>query len=205
MTVGEEIRRKREDKGWSQAKLGVLSGAGPSGISQIETGRRNPSAGTLQRIADALEVEVRDLFPLGQVPLLDLEEEEWRHYYESRTWNRINLLQRTADLWQKFIGEGLYDLKGMDLENLKAIDTVSLHVILDHGRDARSMKRLCTAEQREHLERAERHLVDANLEFWARVENELARREDPDFEAHRARFKSRRKEWEQASRNSMPA
>jgi len=73
MTVGEEIRRRREDKGWSQAKLGVLSGAGPSGISQIETGRRNPSAGTLQRIADALEVEVRDLFPLGQVPLPDLE------------------------------------------------------------------------------------------------------------------------------------
>jgi transcriptional regulator with XRE-family HTH domain len=204
MTVGQEIRRRREDKGWSQAKLGVLSGAGPSGISQIETGRRNPSAGTLQRIADALEVEVRDLFPLEQVPLPDLEE-EWRHYYESRAWNRITLLQRTADLWQRFIGEGLYDLKRLDLENLRTVDAVSLSVILDHGRDARSMKRLCTAEQREHLERAERRLVDANLEFWARVENELARREDPDFETHRARFKSRREKWERASKNSMIA
>jgi transcriptional regulator with XRE-family HTH domain len=66
VTIGQEIRRLREEKEWSQAKLGVLSGTGPSGISQIETGRRNPSAATLQRIAEALEVEVRDLFPLGQ-------------------------------------------------------------------------------------------------------------------------------------------
>jgi transcriptional regulator with XRE-family HTH domain len=51
MTVGQQIRQLREEKGWSQAKLGVLSGTGPSGISQIETGRRNPSAATLQRIA----------------------------------------------------------------------------------------------------------------------------------------------------------
>lgn len=73
MTVGQEIRRRREDKGWSQAKLGVLSGTGPSGISQIETGRRNPSTATLQRIAGALGVEVRELFPLEQTPLPDFE------------------------------------------------------------------------------------------------------------------------------------
>jgi transcriptional regulator with XRE-family HTH domain len=94
MTVGQEIRRIREDKGWSQAKLGVLSGAGPSGISQIETGRRNPSAGTLQRIAEALEVEVRDLFPLGQAPLPD--QGEWRP--SLRSW--IDFTRRTADRWE---------------------------------------------------------------------------------------------------------
>jgi transcriptional regulator with XRE-family HTH domain len=69
MTVGQVIRQMREERGWSQAKLGVLSGTGPSGISQIETGRRNPSAATLERIAKALEVEVRELFPLAQAPL----------------------------------------------------------------------------------------------------------------------------------------
>jgi transcriptional regulator with XRE-family HTH domain len=42
---------------------------GTSGISQIETGARNPSAATLSKIAEALGVEVRDLFPLGQAPL----------------------------------------------------------------------------------------------------------------------------------------
>jgi transcriptional regulator with XRE-family HTH domain len=67
--VGQEIRQRRNEKGWSQAKLGVLSGTGPSGISQIETGRRNPSAATIQRIADALDVEVAELFPKEQSPL----------------------------------------------------------------------------------------------------------------------------------------
>src|SRR3954447_17220952 len=69
MDVGKEIRRLREARGWSQAKLAGASGMGTSGISQIETGARNPSAATLSKIADALGVEVRDLFPLDQAPL----------------------------------------------------------------------------------------------------------------------------------------
>lgn len=69
MDVGKEIRRLREARGWSQAKLAGDSDMGTSGISQIETGARNPSAATLSKIAEALGVEVRDLFPLGQAPL----------------------------------------------------------------------------------------------------------------------------------------
>jgi transcriptional regulator with XRE-family HTH domain len=69
MDVGKEIRRLREARGWSQAKLAGASDMGTSGISQIETGARNPSAATLSKIAEALGVEVRDLFPLGQAPL----------------------------------------------------------------------------------------------------------------------------------------
>jgi transcriptional regulator with XRE-family HTH domain len=93
VTVGQEIRRLREEKGWSQAKLGVVSGTGPSGISQIETGRRNPSAATLQRIAEALGVEVRDLFPLAQAPLEPpfndvLAEEERRFAEQVREWRQ---------------------------------------------------------------------------------------------------------------------
>jgi transcriptional regulator with XRE-family HTH domain len=42
---------------------------GVSGISQIETGARNPSAVTLWKIAGALGVEVGDLFPIAQSPL----------------------------------------------------------------------------------------------------------------------------------------
>jgi len=69
MDVGREIRRAREAKGWSQAKLAGASDMGVSGISQIETGARNPSVVTLSKIAEALGVGVADLFPKGQVPL----------------------------------------------------------------------------------------------------------------------------------------
>ena len=69
MDVGREIRRLRESRGWSQAKLAGDTGMGVSGISQIETGARNPSAVTLWKIAGALGVEVGDLFPKAQNPL----------------------------------------------------------------------------------------------------------------------------------------
>jgi transcriptional regulator with XRE-family HTH domain len=69
MDVGGEIRRLREARGWSQAKLAGETGMGVSGISQIETGARNPSAATLWKISGALGVEVGDLFPKAQSPL----------------------------------------------------------------------------------------------------------------------------------------
>jgi transcriptional regulator with XRE-family HTH domain len=69
MEVGREIRRIREEKGWSQTKLAAAADMGVSGISQIETGARNPSAVTLWKIAEALGVQVGDLYPKGQEPL----------------------------------------------------------------------------------------------------------------------------------------
>jgi transcriptional regulator with XRE-family HTH domain len=69
MNVGREIRRLREARGWSQTKLAAGADMGVSGISQIETGARNPSAVTLSKIAEALNVGVADLFAKGQVPL----------------------------------------------------------------------------------------------------------------------------------------
>jgi transcriptional regulator with XRE-family HTH domain len=87
--VGKEVRRLREAKGWSQAKLAVETGMAVSGVSQIENDKRNPNAATLTKLARALEVEVADLFPLEQprlpdvppgqayfVPLEDGEEED---------------------------------------------------------------------------------------------------------------------------------
>jgi transcriptional regulator with XRE-family HTH domain len=67
--LGQQIRRLREEKGWTQAELAVYAGMGGSGLSHIETGRRNPSAATLQKIAEALDVGVGDLYPKGQEPL----------------------------------------------------------------------------------------------------------------------------------------
>ncbi len=73
--VGGEIKRLREGLDWSQPQLAVRAGVAVSAVSQIENGRRSPNVGTLEKIADALGVEVVDLFPKAQAPLqLDLEE-----------------------------------------------------------------------------------------------------------------------------------
>jgi transcriptional regulator with XRE-family HTH domain len=70
----EELKRLRKARGLSQAKLAALADLDPSTVSQIETGARRANSRTLERLAAALGVEVRDLFPLGQVPLPDFEE-----------------------------------------------------------------------------------------------------------------------------------
>jgi transcriptional regulator with XRE-family HTH domain len=74
MDIGSEIRRAREARGWSQAKLAAGADMGVSGISQIETGARNPSVVTLSKIADALGIEVVDLFPKPPTPQPSLED-----------------------------------------------------------------------------------------------------------------------------------
>jgi transcriptional regulator with XRE-family HTH domain len=64
-----EVKRLRQEREWNQTELAYHAGLAPSVISQIENGKRDPSARTLRKLADALEVEVGDLFPKAQVPL----------------------------------------------------------------------------------------------------------------------------------------
>jgi transcriptional regulator with XRE-family HTH domain len=69
--VGREVKRLREARGWSQTRLAAEAGMSVSGVSMIESGHRNLTTTTLAKLAGALGVEVRDLFPLGQAPLPD--------------------------------------------------------------------------------------------------------------------------------------
>lgn len=61
--VGKRIKEVRESKGISQVELvGKMQGViDPTNISRIESGRTNPTLFTLFRIADALEVNAKDL------------------------------------------------------------------------------------------------------------------------------------------------
>jgi transcriptional regulator with XRE-family HTH domain len=65
----DRVRELRIERGLSQAKLAARAGIDPSTVNQIETGKRSPSANSLNKLARALEVEVADLFPKGQPPL----------------------------------------------------------------------------------------------------------------------------------------
>ncbi len=56
ITLGENVRRIRESKGWSQDKLSEASGLHRTYISGIERGIRNPTIKIVQKIAIALGV-----------------------------------------------------------------------------------------------------------------------------------------------------
>lgn len=55
--LGDRIREARTMRGWTQAELAARVGIDHTGISHLESGRReNVQIDTLMRLADALEV-----------------------------------------------------------------------------------------------------------------------------------------------------
>lgn len=63
--LGENVRRIRESKGWSQDKLSEVSGLHRTYISGIERGVRNPTIKIVQEIAVALAVSTSQLLENG--------------------------------------------------------------------------------------------------------------------------------------------
>jgi transcriptional regulator with XRE-family HTH domain len=63
-----KVRQLRLEKGWNQNELAFHADLAPSVISQIETGKREPSATTLRKLSDALGVDIPDLFERENFP-----------------------------------------------------------------------------------------------------------------------------------------
>lgn len=57
--LGRQIRRLRQEKGWSQRQLARRSGVVQQNLSLYERGLTNPRLETLGRLAAALDAEVR--------------------------------------------------------------------------------------------------------------------------------------------------
>jgi DNA-binding XRE family transcriptional regulator len=63
MKVGPVIRRLREERALSQTALARRAGISRITLVRIEGDAQDPTLGTLERIAQALKVRVRDVFP----------------------------------------------------------------------------------------------------------------------------------------------
>jgi transcriptional regulator with XRE-family HTH domain len=59
--IGDALRVRRHELGWSLRDLADRLGCSPSLISQIERGRANPSVATLYSIVQALDVSLDEL------------------------------------------------------------------------------------------------------------------------------------------------
>lgn len=78
MSLGENIRMARKNKGYSIMKVRELTGLSKSTISDLENDNSSPTAETLQKIASALGVPVEEFFKSKQISkenLRDLDEE----------------------------------------------------------------------------------------------------------------------------------
>lgn len=66
MTIGERIKKIRQEKGLSQKALGQLLGVSQQMIGQYEAPNANLKLGTLQKIADVLHVPVNVFLELSK-------------------------------------------------------------------------------------------------------------------------------------------
>ena len=63
--LGEAIKKARSVLGISQEELAKRSGLHRTYVSDIERGARNPTVGSIQKIAQALQVPVAKLFEVA--------------------------------------------------------------------------------------------------------------------------------------------
>jgi DNA-binding XRE family transcriptional regulator len=64
--IGCRIKEEREKSGITQEDLANAAGLTQSHVSRLETGQHSPAWRTLEKIAEALKIEARQLDPLAE-------------------------------------------------------------------------------------------------------------------------------------------
>ena len=67
--IGIKIRILRNKLNMSQEILGELAGLSTNSISTIERGQSKPSIDTLEKIANALNIELKELVDVSKIDL----------------------------------------------------------------------------------------------------------------------------------------
>ncbi|REK64803.1 MULTISPECIES: helix-turn-helix domain-containing protein [Cohnella] len=60
--IGERIRNYRKEKGWSQEELAHIANLHATYIGQLERGEKNATLESVEKVANALEIPLENLF-----------------------------------------------------------------------------------------------------------------------------------------------
>ncbi len=92
--LAQNLKYYRKRKNFSQSQLAEKAETSTNYIATIETGKKYPSPNTLEKIANALEINAIDLFQLkNDIDKYDLEIEKFKENLKQvliETINRIN-------------------------------------------------------------------------------------------------------------------
>jgi transcriptional regulator with XRE-family HTH domain len=151
-----EVKRLRQEREWNQTELAYHAGLAPSVISQIENGKRDPSARTLRKLAAALGVEVGDLFPKAQAPLpTGLANAD-----PSAELAETAMLEEFAELWAEQLARGFYDRR-----TLVAMNRAGFMLAVDHEHNFREVRGTLPPRFRAQLEAAEERFADVGAQI----------------------------------------
>ena len=80
--LAENMKRFRKIQMISQEKLAEKIGTAPNYIAMIEVGRKFPSAGMLERIASALNVDTPELFTTSSVTFMQKNNKSFERMHQ---------------------------------------------------------------------------------------------------------------------------
>lgn len=83
MSTGEKIKQARKEAGLTQKELGDKLGITYQQIGQYENGKRKPKLETLQRIADALEIEMLSLLTKEYITQTDITQKDFHDWIDT--------------------------------------------------------------------------------------------------------------------------
>jgi transcriptional regulator with XRE-family HTH domain len=160
--VGEEVKRLRQAKGWTQEQLAVYAGSSQPTVNLLEAGKRNPSATTLEKLARALSVEVADLFREPAVPLAEAPREAGLADADpSGGLAAAAMLEEFAELWAGQLARGFYDR-----HTLVLMRRAGFMLAVDHEHDFREVRETLPPRFRAQLEAAEERFADIGARLW---------------------------------------
>ena len=103
--LGEKIRNIRKSKNLSQEHVAYLASLSPAHLGQIERGNKKPTVETINKIAEALDVTIIDLFNFD-IPQVEVLAEK-----SHGNLHTINLLLKGMD--EESLSEVLKSIKAM--------------------------------------------------------------------------------------------
>lgn len=112
-TIGDMIRFYRKSRNLSQARLAEMIGSSTSRIGMYETGKREPNMDTIEALADAFNIKIRDLIPDDDAPITEDAFDAVR--------NEFGVYYHTATPAFRIISSGLSELPQEEQEKILAV------------------------------------------------------------------------------------
>lgn len=114
MNVGEKIREVREAKGMSQKEVALTLVMNPSQYSKIENGKVDPQFSSIEKIANALGIDIADLFSSNKA-ITDIDS------FDKSLVEKIQLIEQLEENQKKSI----FSIIDMAVYNIKLKQTLS--------------------------------------------------------------------------------
>ena len=158
MDIGQEIRRLREEKEWTQTQLAYHADTAPSSISLIESGRREPNVGTLRKLAQALDVELVEL--LGEparkkARALPEPTEKQKAAPGNYATDWVDLINLTAE-----VGNRILSRRDVSLDEVSEISEQTYSLIKVGLHDVPLIYAWCDEEKQKAMDQAKRKLAE---------------------------------------------